>query len=314
MKLYLAPLRGITDAIYRNTFSKHFRGFDLGIAPFITTQQGNRIRRSRLKDILPENNIGMPVIPQILSKDPDAFIILAKAMADLGYDTVNWNLGCPYPMVANKGRGSGMLLFPDKIERFLEKIIPEIPCGLSIKTRVGRNNSEEIFHLAPMFNRYPLTEVIIHARTGIQMFDGVPDLDAFETYLGLSAHPVVYNGDITNLENFRALFHRFKDVNRWMIGRGVLSNPFLPEIIKQDKDSVSDKIGQMKCFHDSLFDEYRQILSGPSHLLDKMKGFWTYFSLGFENGDQIRKKIHKMKKTKHYEAVVSDFFEEARWY
>jgi len=310
-KLCLAPIRGITDAVFRNAFSKHFGGFDIAVAPFIATQKCRRVKPSGLKDVMPENNSGMPVVPQLLSKDPDAFVIFANALFDLGYETVNWNLGCPFPMVANKQRGSGMLPFPDKIEAFLEKTLSAIPNTLSVKTRLGRNDVNEIFHLMPIFNRYPLTEIIIHPRTGRQMYEGETDLETFEKCLPLSAHPVVYNGDITDIDTFRTLCGRFKTINRWMIGRGALYDPFLPGIIKKDTDiqTPNTKHQTMKHFHDELFYEYSLLLAGPSHLLQRMKGFWKYFALSYEDNGKIRKKIFKTNKIRRYEELVARFFD-----
>ncbi len=313
-KLYLAPIRGFTDAVYRNTFSEHFSGIDIAVAPFVTTHQGKRIRPALIRGLLPENNTGMPLIPQILSKDPEGFIRLATRLYDLGYDTVNWNLGCPFPMVANKQRGSGLLPYPDKIDSFLETVLPAIPNVLSVKTRLGRRHGDEIFRVMPVFNRYPLKEIIIHPRVGIQMYEGKPDLETFEACLGLSAHPVVYNGDISSLDSFQGLSLRFPEVSRWMLGRGVLINPLLPEIIRNGQDIFPHKIEIIRQFHDALFQEYGKILCGPSHLLERMKGFWKYFSLAFEESRKIQKKVHKTKKTDRYTQIVSHFFEnEARW-
>jgi tRNA-dihydrouridine synthase len=217
-------------------------------------------------------------------------------------------------MVANKQRGSGLLPYPDKIESFFEKVIPAIPNVISIKTRLGRMHSDEIFRLMPVFNRYPLEEIIIHPRIGIQMYEGKPDLETFEKCLHLSAHPLVYNGDISSPDSFHCLSLRFPEVSRWMLGRGVLINPMLPEIIRNGRDIFPNKIEAMQQFHDALFQGYGEILCGPSHLLERMKGFWKYFSLAFENGCKIRKKIYKTKKTEHYTQIVSHFFEnEARW-
>lgn len=319
-KLCLAPIRGITDAVFRNAFSKHFGGFDVAVAPFIATQKGRRVKPSVLKDVLPERNSGMPVVPQLLSKDPDAFVIFANALFDLGYETINWNLGCPFPMVANKQRGSGLLPFPDKIEAFLDKTLSVIPNTLSVKIRLGRNDVNEVFHLMPIFNQYPLTEIIIHPRTGKQMYDGKTDLETFEKCLPLSAHPVVYNGDITDLEIFRTLCGRFKKINCWMIGRGALYNPFLPGAIKKDAEIPEDtcpesrtpdttKYQAMKRFHDELLNEYSLLLSGPSHLLRRMKGFWKYLALPYENSGKIRKKIFKTNKIGRYEELVACFFD-----
>jgi len=151
----MAPMRGFTDSIYRNTFNTFFGGFDVAVAPFISTLNTKKIKHSYLKDLLPENNSSIPVVPQLLSKSPDDFIVFANRLSDMGYATINWNLGCPFPMVAKKKRGSGLLPHPDRIDSFLEKTIPSIPNRLSIKARLGRESAEEIVRLMPVFNRYP---------------------------------------------------------------------------------------------------------------------------------------------------------------
>jgi tRNA-dihydrouridine synthase len=312
--LYLAPLRGFTEYIYRNAFSRHFSGFDIAMAPFISTMSDARLKDKHLKDVLPENNQAMPVIPQILGNNAEDFILLAKRLFDLGYETVNWNLGCPFPMVAKKQRGSGLLPYPQKIEAFLEATIAAIPNRLSIKARLGREKTDEILTLLEIFNRYPLDEVIIHPRTGKQMYDGVPDLDMFEKCLEISVHTTVYNGDINDLETFNKFSNRFKTIDRWMIGRGALINPFLPDTIRNGKDGSADRVAEFRAFYEDLFEHYRIEFHGPGHLLDRMKGFWTYFSQSFKDGHKIKKKIHRSPKLDRYLKIVDRFFEEdAQW-
>lgn len=313
-KLYLAPLRGFTDYIFRNTFSRHFNGFDAAVAPFISTTETARAKPSHLKDVLPENNPAMPIIPQILGNNPAGFVSLAEQLYEMGYSTINWNLGCPYPMVAKKQRGCGLLPFPDKIDAFLEQTLSSIPNRISIKTRLGRNNSNEIFQLMPIFNRYLLEEIVIHPRTGKQMYGGEADLEAFEKCLESTHHRVVYNGDITNLAAFRRFSSRLKATNRWMIGRAAVANPFLPAIIKCGQDKFSDKVAIFRQFYQELFEHYQQEFSGPGHLLERMKGFWTYFSQSFKDGRKIRKKVHRTHKLARYLDIVEKFFEEeAQW-
>ncbi|MBA4368120.1 MAG: tRNA dihydrouridine synthase DusB [Desulfobacterium sp.] len=304
---YMAPIRGITNSVYRNIFSEFFNGFDLAVAPFISTIQGKKITRSHIKDILPENNTGLPIVPQLMSNKGDDFINFAVRLFDLGYDTVNWNLGCPFPMVAKKKRGSGLLPYPEQIDSFLSHVIPRIPGQISIKCRLGRNQDDEISRLIPVFNRYPLKEVIIHPRTGIQMYEGPINLDRFEMCLESIEHPVVYNGDIRCLDDFLVLSSRLKKVDRWMIGRGVLINPFLPEILKTKEDRITGKLQKIKDFHDSLLEQYKASMSGPAHVLDKMKGFWYYLSQAFQNPDLIFKKIKKTKSIDKFEKIVLDF-------
>jgi tRNA-dihydrouridine synthase len=284
------------------------------VAPFIPTFKAIRTKPSHLKDVLPENNSAMPIVPQIIGNNHEDFIPLAGHLSDLGYNTVNWNLGCPFPMVAKKQRGSGLLPYPEKIDRFLEKTMPAIPNRLSIKVRLGRKTAEDLFKLIPIFNRYPLEEIIIHPRTGTQMYDGEPDLDAFEICIGMTQHRIVYNGDITDMESFQELAARFTTINSWMIGRGAIINPFLPAIIKAGQDNFSNQVKIFRDFYQELFEGYRQVFSGPGHLLERMKGFWTYFSQAFKNGRQIRKKVHRTLKLPRYLEIVERFFEEdAQW-
>ena len=308
--LYLAPLRGFTGYIFRNTFTRHFGGFDVAVSPFIPTAPAIRIKNTHLKDVLPANNQGMPIIPQIIGNKPEEFIPLARRLYDLGYERVNWNLGCPFPMVARKLRGSGLLPHPQKIEAFLEASLPFIPNRLSIKARLGRKKTDDILTLLAIFNRFPLDEVIIHPRTGQQMYDGEPNLDMFEKCLELSRHTVVYNGDINDMATFKLFSQRFKTVDRWMIGRGALINPFLPAAIQIGQDNVTDKVKAFKAFYEELFEQYRREFRGPGHLLDRMKGYWTYFSQAFKDGLKIKKKIHRTRKLNRYVEIVERFFEE----
>ncbi|RLC10765.1 MAG: tRNA-dihydrouridine synthase family protein [Deltaproteobacteria bacterium] len=308
IRLYMAPMKGLTDHLFRSAFADHFGGFDLAVAPFITTKQGHRIKRNYVKDVLPENNTRMPVIPQILSKTAGDFIILANYLYDLGYDTVNWNLGCPYPMVANKKRGSGMLPYTDRIQAFLDRVIPEINGSLSIKMRLGWKENIDIFKLLPVIDPYPLSQIIIHPRTGLQRYEGPVDLDAFEDCLAVTGHTVVYNGDIRTVDDFRRLYQRFDRVHAWMIGRWCIADPFLPGRITTGAD-IPDKIYRMQLFHDTLFEAYNRVLDGPSHVMNKMKGFWRYFSLPFEDCKKSMKNITKSRLPEQYLERVNLFFE-----
>ena len=309
-EICLAPLKGLTDAIFRTTYAEFFDGIDWSIAPFLTTLGGARIKPSHLRQVLPENNRRMPVVPQILSKTAAHFIAMAEVLYDLGYPTVNWNLGCPFPMVAKKGRGSGMLPDSQAVRHFLDQALPRLSGRLSIKMRLGRYQSDEIECLLPELAPYPIESIIIHPRTGAQMYGGRPDLEAFERCLTLTHHKVIYNGDILGSAGFAYLQVRFPRVTTWMVGRGVLHNPFLPAAIK------GQTLGQDECrqrfyaFHESLFSRYAAALFGPSHLLDKMKGLWTHFSTGFKEGQNLRRQIHKTRHVDQYLTVVRPFLAE----
>ena len=306
MKRYLAPMRGLTEAVYRNTFSQYFKGIHMAISPFISTVNG-KISNRHIKDALPQNNQSMPLIPQLLSKDPAGFVCVANKLFDVGYLEINWNLGCPYAMVANKVRGSGLLPYPDMIDQFLDTVLHKISCQLSIKMRLGRFHPDEILSVIPVLNQYPLTMVIIHPRTGIQMYDGSPDLAQFEKCLSLSKHPVIYNGDIQHHTDQANICERFPSIEGIMIGRGILANPFLAEMI--DDPNVDKDWNRLKEFHDELYCQYRNILSGPGHVLGKMKEHWKYLSQGFDDCHRILKRIQRTSSFRQYDSCVVEAFD-----
>ena len=180
--------------------------------------------------------------------------------------------------------------------------------------RLGRHHPDEIERLLPVMDRYPIESITIHPRTGIQMYSGKPDLDTFERCLPLTRHRVVYNGDIVSREGFEALQERFPQIDHWMIGRGIMADPFLPAIIKGMRLDDESCIRRFSEFHRTLFARYEKALYGPSHLLDRMKGLWTYFSDGFQNGSAFRKKVHKTQNVEHYWDVIERFFDsQAVW-
>ena len=302
--LILAPLRGFTDVVFRNAFGRCFGGIDEAIAPFITSIPGRRIKPSHLADLAPDQNQGIPLVPQILGNDGDMFICLARTLRDLGYSEINWNLGCPYPMVAKKRRGSGLLPHPDIIDRLLEQIFSACGGPISIKTRLGRHTADEMAPLIAVFNRYPLARIIVHPRTGVQMYDGSVDLDAFGYCLSRINHPVVYNGDINDPMVFDAIAERFPAASGWMLGRGVIANPFLGELIRGKKLCDDDRKTRFAEFHEALLTGYATRFSGPGHVLDRMKGFWRYFSSSFSNGRRILKKVRRTSSLSSYRRIV----------
>ena len=305
--IILAPLQGFTDVTYRNVFSDHFSGVDEAVAPFISTMGQMRLKPSRIKDVDPENNKKLFVIPQILGNVAKDFIFLADHLYEMGHKKINWNLGCPHSKIANKQRGSGLLMYPDKIDAFLDTVLPRISNTLSVKLRLGRRSKDEIFKVLPVLDKYPLDEIILHPRTGIQMYEGTSDHGTFEKAFLCSRHALTYNGDIIDLNTFHTVQKKFPSIRRFMIGRGILSNPFLAEDIKGILAN-KNQIERLKNFHDALFNSYQKIFSGPTHLTGRMKGFWTYLGPSFKESKKPLKNILKANSISKYQDMVEDFF------
>jgi tRNA-dihydrouridine synthase len=252
------------------------------------------IKPGNERDILPANNRSLDLIPQIITKDADEFLFVAKYVQKLGYMELNWNLGCPYPMIAKRGMGSGLLSTPEKITEILDKVCATTDIQVSVKMRLGYESSQEIFHVLPVLERYRLANITIHPRIGKQLYRGEVDLKAFEECLGQTSHKIFYNGDITSVRSFREMKARFPTINHWMLGRGLIADPFLPAMIKADNpDYPENRYEVFNSFHDDLFSSYEEALSGQKHLLMRMYSFWEYFIKSFPHSPKGLKKLKR---------------------
>lgn len=232
MKFYLAPLEGVTGYIFRNALEEYFPGTDRYFTPFIVPDQKHALRKRELRDVLPENNQVKELVPQILTSDPVRFVETAKALAEYGYEEVNLNLGCPSGTVVAGGRGAGMLADVEKLDCFLDQIFRDTDLRISVKTRIGIERPEEGYTLMKIYNQYPISEVIIHPRTRKEYYKGEPHLDVFSELLAMSQHPVCYNGNLFTVRDYEQFRARFPQVERVMIGRGVLADPGLMRRLK----------------------------------------------------------------------------------
>ncbi|MBN2795830.1 MAG: tRNA-dihydrouridine synthase family protein [Clostridia bacterium] len=313
MKLYLAPMQGMTNAVYRNAFDTIFGGFDAYYAPFIATTQKKQISAKLFKDLMPEYNLTNHVtIPQLLGNNGEDFIHYGQYITDLGYNEINWNIGCPYPTVTKKLKGSGILPHPEKIEAFLETVCKEKNFDLSVKLRLGWDKVEEGIEVVKILNEYPLKEIIIHGRTGIQKYEGVVDLDGFDQLYALSKHPVVYNGDIYSYEDYLTFQKRYEKIQAFMIGRGALRHPSMAKEIKEDLHPIKEMKTKILAFHDYILNYYSETLSGDKHILDKMKEFWYYVGHNLGPFNPHLKKIRKTHNVLEYKSHVLQLMEEQK--
>jgi tRNA-dihydrouridine synthase B len=307
-KLYLAPLQSFTDFHFRNAFQKNMGDVDTFYAPYLKLNNDGSIKEQPKKDVLLENNPYEKVIPQVLACCSEDFLTMTAYLSSLGYDEVNWNLGCPYPMVAKRDLGSGILNKSEKIIQILEEVQQKSSLNIGIKMRMGYEDTSDILTLLPQLDQFPLTEIIIHARYGKQLYTGTCDLNRFEECLALTKHKLVYNGDITSVEDYRQLKNRFPYQRHWMIGRGAISNPFLFEMIQEnDVDFPED---WQEVFHDFLMDLAESNLehsNNKGNVLQKMIHYWEYFSTFIPDGKTLFRQSKKCKTMDDYFTFLEEF-------
>ncbi len=308
--LYFAPFQGITTKAFREVYARHFFGTDKLYTPyFANIAVDYPLPPLKLKALREQFENGIPVIPQILSKSAPEILWFAQCCAGLGFDELNWNLGCPYPQVARKKRGSGLLPHPEMVGEILDQLMNRMPLRFSVKCRLGYGDAGEIQNLIPVFNRYPLSEIIIHPRIGKQLYSGSPDLRAFGEAFTALQHPVVYNGDVTLPANLQYLKSEFPGINRFMIGRGLLADPFLAARIKGIALN-GEETGILKKFTDDLYYTYRNDKKESHTVLNAMKEYWKYLILSFDDPQSVFRKIRKTASYNEYEEAVKRVFDE----
>jgi tRNA-dihydrouridine synthase len=274
--IYQAPLQGFTDFTYRNAFHEVYGGVTKYFIPYLSYGKGKEIKKSQSKEIIPENNKALPAVPQVLFSDSTELFELVSILVDNGYREINLNLGCPYPMATNRGRGAAWLEKPAALYEVLNELFAKgLQPRFSVKMRAGMTNTQDAQRVFEVLNQFPLEEIIFHPRTAKQMYDGKGDPSLFAQAIALVKHPLVYNGDIfseTDLSELKALL---PDQHSWMTGRGLLMDPSLA--LRLNGLVMDEKLRKQKLkeFHDQLFEQYSQRLQGSGHVLARMYQFWS---------------------------------------
>ena len=308
--LSLGPFQGITDAPFRNVFKRHFGGIDKFYTPFFTgIHKEDHAKNLQGEEIDPKCNDVETLTPQILSTDAEEILRFAKQCKQLGYKEINLNMGCPFPRVANKKRGCGLLPYPDMVETMLERVFEKIDIKFSVKCRLGYFNPEEIEVILPIFNKFPLSELIIHPRIGKQLYKGEADVERFKALIHYINAPLVYNGDIVSKESFERIRMEIQPVNQFMLGRGLLANPFLAEEIKDCRASLAmTKTDRLHNYVLDLYNDRLRHAGGNPKVLGRMKELWSYLMNSFEEPQVIWRKIKKTNTLKEYEDAVKYVF------
>lgn len=317
MHIYFAPLEGFTTYPYRNLHHKYFGGVEKYFTPFLAPGPEQGMSVKEMRDVLPENNAGVPVVPQILTNRAGDFLLASKKLSEMGYREINLNLGCPSGTVTAKKKGSGFLLYPDDLDRFFDEVFSDAAVRngeflVSVKTRIGKNEVEEWPELMQVYNRYPIHELTVHPRIQKEFYKGTPHFDVFTDILKESRNPVVYNGDLFTVEKVKEFREKFPTVGTVMIGRGLIRNPALAEMILQEEtEPEADILPRIREFHDALFEHYRETMSGDRNLLFRMKDLWSYMLAEVPDSEKLAKKIRKSQHVPEYLAAVEEVF--ARW-
>lgn len=305
MYLDFAPMEGITGAAFRRLHHEYFPGVDRYYAPFLSPTKEHLFTPRELREILPEHNEGVPVVPQILTKVAEDFLWMAEELRAMGYREVNLNAGCPSGTVTAKGKGAGMLADVQALDHFLEEVFAKAPCAVSVKTRLGLEDPEEFGPILEVYNKYPLAELIIHPRVRQDFYRHSVRMEAFETALAASKNPVSYNGGLVTAAECRACGEKYPQIKAIMLGQGIVADPFLAGKIKEG--SAGSK-AVLREFHDRLLESYALQFGDRNNAVRRMKELWFYLLRSFDGSEKQGKKLMKAKRPEEYADAAAAIF------
>lgn len=302
-----APMEGVTGDLFRKVQSRHFAPADRYYTPFISPTANRNLTNRQLNEIRPENNEGIHVVPQLLGHNAEDMLWMINELKAMGYDEINYNLGCPSGTVVSKKKGSGLLSELEMLEKILDGLFEKSPLPISIKTRIGKESGEEFAAILELYNRYPVKELIIHSRCQTQQYRGLPDMKIWEYALKNSKAPLCYNGNVFHRPAAEKLTGDYPETERIMIGRGLAANPGLIGELRDGKPVTTE---QLKVFHEELFEENLRRIVQDKPLLLHMKEAWFYLACSFEDTAKPLKRIRKAQYIAEYRAAAEDFFRE----
>ena len=298
MEIHFAPLQGYTDFEYRRIHSRHCGGVDTYYTPFIRWEKGG-IREKDIRDILPENNEGLHLVPQIICADTDEFNRLADTIQEHGYEEMDLNMGCPAPMQTKLMRGSGILPYPTRVSALLKEMERRPEVRFSAKMRLGLEGKEEWRELSGMLNSSCLKHLTVHPRIGKQMYKGEVDMDAFNEVYSSIHIPIIYNGDVTSMEQVSSLLERYPDLPGIMMGRGLLARPTLAQECLMGKEMPhEERMSILMQMHEDMLGYCTRKYKVDSQILLHIHSFWEYQESQLER--KTWKKIMKAGNMKNY--------------
>ena len=310
MQLLFAPMEGVTSYLYRNVHAACFPGVDRYYAPFIAPDGSGRFKCGALRDILPENNRDIHLVPQVLCNTAEAFLAVSRELSAMGYREVNLNAGCPSATVMPKHKGAGMLADLNSLDRFLADVFARCELKVSVKTRMGIASTSEFPAILEVYNRYPLSELIIHARDRAGMYKSAPDLAAFASAFPACRAPVTYNGNVVDKFTHNNIMSTIPQLDRLMLGRGAAADPALFRVLRGGKALDAQ---ELRDFLDRLERAFLEAGLGEHFTLARLKELWYYVIYKFPDSARFHKAINKSRSLGDYHAAVSALFSDGRF-
>jgi len=263
IKLYLAPMEGVTDWIMRDILTQ-LGGIDFCVTEFLRvtkTLHPHKIFYRHCPELLSgsKTSAGVPVYFQLLGGEPNPLASNAQRAAELGAAGIDLNFGCPAKIVNRHDGGAVLLKSPCRLFDITKQVRQSVPQNIPVsgKIRLGFEDPTLLVENALALQEAGASWITVHCRTKVQGYRP----PAHWHYLSqLKEHitiPVIANGDIDSLQNFYAC-KEITGSNSFMIGRASLSDPFLFNKIKKSFIGNSQQKNSSGEFTQDLFSQSQE--------------------------------------------------------
>ncbi|MBR3324035.1 tRNA-dihydrouridine synthase [Candidatus Saccharibacteria bacterium] len=302
--LILAPMEGVTDVIFRQVVAKAGRP-DLFFTEFtnVSSYASEKGRANALErlEIVPTDK---PIIAQIWGKNPEHFAETVKALSSLGFAGVDLNFGCPDKNVNRAGGGAAMIKTPDLAVECLREARKNTDLPVSVKTRLGWKDPEEFKTWLPILLKEHPAALTVHLRTKKEMskvpahYEIIPEIVKLRAELSPETKLII-NGDIKDKAHALELYEKYPEIDGFMIGRGVFSNPYCFTNHIPSRDELMELLD----LHLDLYEEYSK-----NHRVsyEPLKHFYKIYINNFPGASDLRAKLMETHSIEEARAVLEN--------
>lgn len=306
-------MEDVTDIVFRHVVAKAARP-DVFVTEFTNaasfcSDKGNFSTRGRLT----YDQTEQPIIAQIWGTKPEQFQQMTAGLAEQGFAGVDINMGCPAKDVVKIGAGSGMIKTPELAIDII-RAAKQVGLPVSVKTRLGFSRIDEMDSWLPTLLEQDLANLTVHLRTRKEMskvdahYDLIPRIVAMRDQIAPQTKLTI-NGDIRDYNHVMELHQQYPEVDGYMIGRGVFSNPFCFE--KQPREHSQDELFDLFRYHLDQYDQYRRIMPDERPEVvrnyDSLKHFFKIYVKGFDGAADLRAQLYACTDTGQVRDVLDNF-------
>ena len=300
----LAPMEAVTDVVFRHVV-KQAGAPDIFFTEFANATGWVHAGDKAIAGRLIKTDDEQPLIAQIWGGEPGDMEAFAKHCAELGFNGIDINMGCPAKSAIKSG-GAALIRRPDIATAAIDAA-KKSGLPVSVKTRLGYTYIDEWREWLTAILKQDIVNLTIHLRTKKEMSKVAAHYELIDEIIKLRDEIapqtlLTINGDIRDREHGLEIARKHPGVNGIMIGRGVFSDPFCFRESKVNTDNHKEELLALLNYHLDLFDSYQPILGRP---FETLKRFFKIYIRDFDGAKELREKLMHTTTTDEVRSILA---------